>query len=146
MVVDSKTRKLSADQIVEIAAQETKSQYTPEQVLGAIKKEFAMPHVWSVRNGNTIFVCHKTAPGTGYFRALNADTAQNYVRNATAFCKAAYNKGFDVLVTQFADPSVLNVFRAISKNPPNKDMGYAAQQKNGMYQVTVSLGKRRYVK
>ena len=100
--------------------------------------------VWKMRQGNTIFVVHKTKyPGAGFFRALNADTARNFLASSQVFMKAAYQVGFDVVVTQFDDPTILNIFRMIARTQP-ENMGYAVQKtEEGGYQVTLKLGASR---
>jgi hypothetical protein len=46
----------------------------------------------------------------------------------------------ETVVTQFKDPTILNIFKIIGKPKP-KGMGYKAVQdkKSGMYQVTLQL-------
>jgi hypothetical protein len=61
-----------------------------------------------------------------------------------AFVVDAYKNGFDTLVTQFRDQSLLNIFRNVAKNPPNPGMGYNVQMlANGEYQVALQLGQKR---
>jgi len=144
-MIDSRTQKLSGEQIIEIAAQNTKVDRPVDQVKEMLTIEFKMPNTWKMREGNTIFICHKSKePGYGYFRALNADTAQNFLQNSRVFADAAYKVGFDVLVTQFNDSSLLGLFKMISRNPIREGMGYAAQKlKDGGFQVTLVLGPAR---
>lgn len=146
MVVDSKEQELTEDQILTIAAQETKSEYSPDVVKAFFEKEKKTKGFRSYRYGNTIYSVHPTKanPSKGMFRALNADTAQNYVDSGFKFITDAYNDGFDVLVTEFKDESIMNIFRTVSKNPPNPGMGYSASKlKNGDFRVTVKLGNPR---
>jgi len=91
-------------------------------------------------------VVHATEdhPNDGTFRALNADTAQNFLASGFAFVVDAYKNGFDTLVTEFSDQSLINIFRTVSKNPPNPGMGYNVQMlDNGNYQVGLQLGINR---
>ena len=143
-MVDSNKTKLQPVQIMEIAIKNTKVDRPMKQAKDMLTIEFNMPGTWKMQQGNTIFVCHKSKqPGYGYFRALNADTPRNYIENSKVFMKAAYKVGFDVLVTQFTDPTILNIFKAIGRNKP-EDMGYAVQRtSNNGYQVTLVLGKAR---
>jgi hypothetical protein len=61
-----------------------------------------------------------------------------------AFVVDAYKNGFDTLVTQFRDQSLLNIFRNVAKNPPNPGMGYNVQMlDNGEYQVALQMGTKR---
>lgn len=143
-MVDSREQMLSAPQIMAIAAESTGVNRPVEEVLQMLSLELSLPNIWKCREGNTLFICHKSNhPGYGYFRALNADTAQNYVENGRKFMVAAYKAGFDVLVTQFKDPSVLNIFKIIGRDKP-KNMGYRVERTNDEgYQVTLKLGPMR---
>ena len=143
-IVNSEERMLSVPQIMAIAAENTGVNRPLKEVIQMLSLELSLPEIWKCREGNTLFICHKSKhPGYGYFRALNADTAQNYVANSRKFMVAAYKAGFDVLVTQFKDPSVLNIFKIIGRDKP-KGMGYAVQRTNtGGYQLTIQIGKPR---
>lgn len=146
MAIDSKQQELTDSQIITTAAMETKSPYSSDVVLGMFDKEMRMPNAVAIRYGNTIFVVHqgKTNKRHGTFRALNADTAKNYIESSRRFVTEAYAAGYDVLVTEFFDPTILNIFKTISKNPPNPDMGYRAMKKqNGDFRVVLQLGTPR---
>ena len=152
MLVDSKQKKLSTEEIILQATRETKSQYTPDQVLASVLVEAQEDDSILMREGNTLFIIHKGKNRTAFFRALNADTANNYLENSVVFAKAMYMAGFDIIVTEFEDPTLLNIFKYIEKNRnkinPDVDgkpaMGYATQKlKNGGYRVTGVLGPRR---
>lgn len=144
-LVDSRQKKLTSEQVIEIAAANTKVGRPMKQVKEMLMIEFSMPNIWKMQEGNTIYVVHKTKyPGYGYFRALNADTPQNFLASGRVFAEAAYKVGFDVVVTQFNDSSLLGIFKVISRNPVQEGMGYAAQRtKDGGYQVTLQLGPAR---
>jgi len=143
MLVDSKKKQLGEQAILMIAAEETKSKYSAAQVYAALVKEMNLRGTTTYRAGNTIFVMHHAKGRVGVFRALNADTARNYLENSYEFIQAAYKMGFDTLVTQFEDPTIINIFKAISRNPPQEQMGYRAEKTNSGYRVTVKLGPKR---
>lgn len=126
-----------------IAAQETKSPHPASTIYAAMVKEMNMPGTSLVRDGNTLFVIHVGEGRTGVFRALNADTARNYLENSYAFIQGAYKMGFDVLVSEFEDPTIFNIFKAISRNPPQEGMGYRAERTSKGFRVTVKLGPKR---
>jgi hypothetical protein len=96
-----------------------------------------------VRDGNTLFIVHNAGNRVGVFRALNADTARNYLESSYAFIQAAYKMGFDTLVSEFEDPTIMNIFKAISRNPPQEGMGYKAERTKTGFRVTVKLGPKR---
>jgi hypothetical protein len=144
-MVDSNQRKLSSEQIIEIAAVNTKVGRPMKQVKEMLTVEFNMPNIWKMQEGNTIFIVHKTKyPGYGYFRALNADVPRNFLQSSRVFADAAYKVGFDVVVTQFNDTSLLGIFKVIARNPNQEGMGYVAQKtEDGGMQVTLQLGPAR---
>jgi hypothetical protein len=143
MLVDSKKKQLDEQAILMVAAQETKSKYSAAQVFAALVKELNLRGTSTYRAGNTLFVIHHAKGRVGTFRALNADTARNYLENSYEFIQAAYKMGFDTLVTTFEDPTIINIFKAISRNPPQEGMGYKAEKTTDGYRVTVKLGPKR---
>lgn len=146
MLVDSSQQKLQMQEIVQISVQQTKSQYDPKTAFLALIKETTLPGASVLQIGNTLFITHRSEdPRQGFFRALNADTAQNYLQNSVEFTERAYTElGFDILTTEFQDPTLLNIFKYIGKDEP-ENMGYRVEQaKDGsMYRVTVTLGAPR---
>jgi hypothetical protein len=143
MLVDSKKKELSSEAILMIAAQQTKSPYSPEQVYAALVKEMNLEGTSTYREGNTVFLMHHAKGRIGTFRALNADTARNYLDNSYQFIQDAYKMGFDILVSDFKDPTIMNIFKGISRNPPQEGMGYRAERTKDGFRVTVKLGPAR---
>ena len=146
MLVDSSQQKLQMQEIVQISVQQTKSKYDPKTAFLALVKETTLPGAIVLQIGNTLFIAHRSEdPRQGIFRALNADTAQNYLQNSEEFTERAYTElGFDTLTTTFEDPTLLNIFKYIGRDQP-ENMGYRTEQaKDGsMYRVTVTLGAPR---
>lgn len=143
--VDSKKRELSQEEIIEIAAKETGGKYTAEQVKASLTAEAYEMGALMLRQGNTILVVHqdKNNPTTAIFRAINADTIENYLKNSVEFAKALGEAGFEYMVTEFDDAALLNIFKFIGRKQPYEKMGYAIQKssKTGKYRVTVNLGQ-----
>lgn len=145
-LVDSRQQMLQVGEILQIAAENTESEYPIEFVLATFVKEVQMPDSKFYRYGNTIYVIHGSPkdPRKGQFRALNADTADNFLQSGFQFVIDAYKAGFDVLATEFKDQSLLNIFRTVSKNPPNPGMGYQVEMTtDNQYRVTLQLGTPR---
>lgn len=141
--VDSKHKKISPEEIVEIAAEKTGGKYTAEQIKNSVALEIHDAKGWVMRENNTLFIVHAIPdqPTIAVFRALNGDTIPNYLKNSVLFTKAMGMAGFKYLVTRFSDKSLLNIFEYVRRHAPFENMGYAVQQfKNGDYKVTVSLG------
>ena len=142
-MVDSQQEELDVDDIIGIAGMNTDAGIDFQTLKTAITAELNMPNTLFLRQGNTLFIIHKAAPGVGWFRALNADTAPNFLQNSMEFIKACNKMGFQTMATNFTDPTILSVFRYISQNPPFEGMGYEAQQTDdGEFYVTVNTGKR----
>lgn len=134
----------SVDEIIQVAAQQQSPNIPFEQVYKSIAAELQQPGTQFIRQGDTLFIIHPTPKKrTGFFRALNADSGQNYLQNCEYFAKAAYAAGWDTLFTQFQDPSLINIFRYVGRSKPD-NMGYTVDQaEDGSYQVTIKLGPDR---
>jgi hypothetical protein len=143
-MVDSQEQELSAEDIVAIAAMNTDAGVDRGKAIAMINAELQMEDTLFIRQGNTLFILHKSAPRIGWFRALNADTAANFLQNGIEFIKAAYKMGFDTVASTFNDPAIIAVFRYISNNPPNPEMGYELEEMdNGSFMATVKTGPSR---
>lgn len=144
-LVDSKKRELSPEEICEVAAKETGGKYTGEQVYAALMAEAYNGGALMFREGNTIIVIHpfKSNPRMALFRAVNADTIDNYFNNSVEFAKAMGLAGFQYLVTDFDDERLINLFKYVGRKQPFPKMGYAVQKhKNGKgVRVTINLGE-----
>ena len=141
-MVDSQQEELDVDDIIGIAGMNTDAGIDFQTLKTAITAELNMPNTLFLRQGNTLFIIHKAAPAVGWFRALNADTAPNFLQNSMEFIKACNKMGFQTMATNFTDPTILSVFRYISQNPPFDGMGYEVQRTvDGEFYVTVNTGK-----
>lgn len=129
-------------EIVNIALQNTKSEYPPQVALPAIITELSQPDSVVQQFGNTLFVIHKTQDGKGMFKALNADTAQKFLQNTVQFLQwAKQSQGMQTMVTDFNDPNILRMIKMIAANPPMPGMGFKAfNLQNGGNRVAVNLG------
>ena len=145
-LVDSRQEMIPVGDVLRIAAQNTESEYPPEFLYTTFVKEVQMPNSKFFRYGNTIYVIHgsENEPRKGFFRALNADVPENFMQSGFQFAVDAYKAGFDTVVTQFRDQSLINIFRNVGKNPPTPGMGYNVQMlEDGEYQVALQLGTPR---
>jgi len=148
-MVDSQQQELGTDMIVKIAAENTRSPYPFKKVYMLFVAELGMPNAKLYKFGNTVFVIHPSEenPSLGVFRALNADTARNYIDNGKQFVDKAISEGFTGLQTTFSDPSILSIFQMIAKEEQaaqNPNMGYKVyKNSDGMIRVNLVLqGKR----
>lgn len=143
--VDSKQRKLSLTEIIQISGYMQDSPYDLRDLMMRVVMELAMPTTDHMVKGNTLFIIEKGEGRNGFMRALNADTGPNFLESCRSFTDSAYLLGYDTLVTQFDEPSFLQVFRYMARPPrPREDMGYEVQETDdGGYQVTFQLGPER---
>lgn len=123
--VDSRERKLNVADIVAYGAQNAKTGIPLQQVIPAILQELSGPNCVYKQIGNTLFIVHPDKDGKGFFRALNADTAHNYINNSRQFCVWARKElGMKFLVTQFKGKEIEMIAKSISRNPPMQGMEY----------------------
>lgn len=141
MVVDSKHQELTNEEIIQIASEDTGSPYSPEQVLASLMSEAQEPGTTMMREGNTLFVLHRYPKDEeiAIFRALNADTADNYLQNSVVFTNAMKSLGFRAMITTFYDETLLNIFKYIGRDKP-QGMGYQVSRlQDGRLRVVVQL-------
>lgn len=140
-LVDSRQRELSTEEILDIANWSSPEPIETPRYIAMINAELKMPNTLFIKQGNTLFIMHKANRGVAFFRALNGDTAANYLANSIEFIKACNKMGFETVATEFNDPSLLNIFRFIARNPPFPGMGYNVKRtKNNGFYVTVKTG------
>lgn len=141
-MVDSKTQKLNSAQIIKIALENTKSGYPANVAMPAVLVEMKQPNTEVKQMGNTLFILHKGKDGQSFFKALNADTARNFVESSRQFVVYAKKTlGQNLLVTEFKDPAISTLFKAISKNPPMPGMGYKEYKTtDGGRRIVLNLG------
>jgi hypothetical protein len=142
MIVDSNKTKLPMAEVIKNAAQDMKSSYPANVVFVSIMKEATEPTATITQRGNTVFIVHNCKKRIAAFRALNCDTAENYLKASKVFAADMYKVGYDYMVTQFTDPTLLKIFKYVGKDKP-KNMGYQVKKNKDTYTVTVKLGKPR---
>lgn len=117
--VDSNKQTLNLADIVTYGIENAKSGVPIQQALPAIIQELNGPNCITKQIGNTLFIVHPDKEGKGYFRALNADTAQNYIKNSGKFLVWAKEKlRMKFLVTQFKGQGIEMITKYFTKNPP----------------------------
>lgn len=145
-LVDSKKQKLDVGRIVMIASYHTKAPVPPNMVAMSILLELQQPDTIHEQIGNTVFIAHPAKlEGKYVFRALNADTAANYVENAKQFIYLMRERGATELATQFSDKRLLRFIKMVAEDMLQDDgapLGYRAfQNKNGEYLVAITLAE-----
>ena len=112
MAVDSRQRKLNYGQIITMFLAANPQPHPPQVMMAGILRELSMPQVKTIQFGNTVFEVIPGKDRVAFFKAFNADTAPNFVENGRQFVVwARHEMGLKKLVTQFQDPSLLQIFK-----------------------------------
>lgn len=141
-MVDSKQKQLDSAEIIMTALQNTRSKYDPKVAFAGILDELTQPNTDVKIIGNTLFVLHKGSNNQGFFKALNADVARNFVEHSRQYVTYVKKElGLKVLVTEFEDTAISTLFHAISKNPPMPNMGFKEYKTStGVSRIVLNLG------
>jgi hypothetical protein len=141
-MVDSRQKKLNSAEIAHVALKNTRSKHSPEMAFPAILTEMSQPNTDVKQIGNTIFILHKGDNGQGFFKALNADIARNFLESSRQYVVYAKKLGMNMLVTEFEDPAISTLFHVISKKPPMPGMGFKEYKlKSGGRRIVLNLGQ-----
>lgn len=143
-LIDSTKKKLSVDEIATIAAENNEAQIHPSAIIEGLKAEMSQPKSLPLRFGNTLFLCHLGKNRSGVCKILNADTASNMISNGEKWASTLYKVGFDFILCEFKDSSMLHLFKALVSYPQRKGMAYQVIEKqSGRKIVVFSLGPKR---
>lgn len=140
--VDSKKRVLNSGEIIPIFLSNTEQPHPMDVMMPAVLTELSQPNVKTKQFGNTLFEVILGDGDQAFFKAFNADIGPNFVENSKKFCVWARRVlGLKVLVTEFRDPALEQLFKIISMNPPLPKMGYQVfHMKSGNTRIVLNLG------
>jgi hypothetical protein len=144
---DSTKELLSPPQIMLQFAHQYPGNYPVPAVLAALAEELNMDDAESIQFGNTVFITHHSAEekGTVFMRAMNVDTAENFVDNTENYVVYAYGKGIKTIVTAYDDSAISSVIktvkRRVDKNNPNLDAKLTFERNEGQIMATIVLMK-----
>lgn len=143
-LVDSTRTKLTVDEIAIIAAENNGAKIHPTAIIEGLKAEMSQPKSLPLRFGNTLFLCHLGKNRSGVCKIFNADTASNIISNGEKWASTLYKVGFDFILCEFKDPTMLHLFKALVSYPKRKGMAYQVLEKqSGRKLVVFSLGPKR---
>ncbi len=145
-VVDSKERPLPAPTIITTALGELDlGGITPAAAMAGIAKEMTMKDTDMVQIGNTVFIGHR---GKGdnkdlmWGRALNIDTAQNFVANGLKYFTHMQKIGVRRYVSDYDGAIYDSAFKAWKRYADKLDTKIAVGRKaTGGSRAYVTLGK-----
>ena len=145
-VVDSKERPLPAPTVITTALGELDlGDITPAAAMAGIAKEMTMKDTDMVQIGNTVFIGHR---GKGenkdlmWGRALNIDTAQNFVANGLKYFTHMQKIGVKRYVSDYDGAIYDSAFKAWKRYADKLDTKIAVGRKaTGGSRAYVTLGK-----
>jgi hypothetical protein len=97
----------------------------PAALVG-LAEELNMDDAESIQFGNTVFISHYSDEEPLVFmRALNVDSAQNFVDNIENYVIHIYGRGIETIVTNYEDPTITSAIKLaqsrMEKNNPDLD-------------------------
>jgi hypothetical protein len=145
-VVDSTKQPLQAPEIIMTAASELNNTGRPVgNVIAALAQELAMPNTDQVQIGNTVFIGHR---GKGKNknvmagRALNLDTARNFMRNGLKYIAYLQRKGVEYYRTDFDEKQYLTAFQFWFNKSEGTDTEIdVVQLDTGGYRAFIKIGE-----
>jgi len=141
-LVNSKMQMLDEDEILGIAAQETGSPYSVEQVKAALLAEVYEGGALLMREGNTFIVVKQTNnPDVVVIRPINADAVENFIDNIIKTMQVQVQKGISYAVVDFKDERILTILKAIYKKAQGIiNVSYSVKRSTtGMYRAIFKL-------
>lgn len=140
--VDSKQEQLSIPEIITQAVYNTPREGVPPYAaILSIIKEGTMPHTEVKQYGNTVFITHFSEDkDLAIGRALNIDTAQNFVYNGEEYFRDLVRGGSKKFVAQFDQVSFARAFMAFKRKPITTDMKmWMVKTPSGKVQVRIAM-------
>ena len=144
MLADSKQKEISPESIITIDAKNNRSPHPAATMYAAVVAEMNMPQTGVLRHGNTLMILHYADEGVGVFKAINADTPDNYIDNLVYCFKAAYNMGYDTLYSVFDEESDIAILRKVATAMNDPEYGHMVKKlDDDNFSVTIKLGAER---
>jgi hypothetical protein len=144
-VVNSDKEELPPASIIAIYVDGTdKRGRSTQEILMMIAKEGSLENADMTQFGNTVFLGHTGTTSTTKMigRALNVDTARNFVANVLEYVRYLQDKGITHYATQISDDKLLGVFKIVKKKLEAKDSTVRIlPTKSGGHAMFVNLGR-----
>lgn len=143
--IDSAKELLTPPHIMMQFAQQYTGEYPLQAVLLGLARELNMDDAESIQFGNTVYITHHSdeEDGTVFMRAMNVDTAANFVDNTENYVVYAYGKGIKVIVTLYDDAAISSVIKAVKrrvdKNNPTLDATLEFGKDGEQIMATITL-------
>ena len=146
-VVDSNQKPLSGPEILLMAANDQAGGETNTQVIAAaLATELNYPGTDVAQVGNTVFLGHRgkgKAKGDMVGRAVNVDTAQNFVANGLKYLTYLQKKGIKRYQADFENPQYVSAFKYWHSKVQGTDTKILVRQSSaGWYRAYIRFGKQ----
>ncbi len=144
--IDSMQRLLKGPEIIfeYLQKHDTDTEHTPDAKMAAISAELVMDDTDVIQFGNTAYITHYADNGSHVLmRALNVDTAANFIENTVNYVAYAYGRGVKHIVTQYSDPVISTLLRrvkaVIEKHNPELTATLEIERDGDEHTAVVSL-------
>jgi hypothetical protein len=106
-------------------------------------REGTLPNTTVEQIGNTVFISHYSEDKAEVaMRAMNVDTARNYLDNSIEYIKKMDASGVQRLTSDFKDKRILQLFKSISRRPEFSHWGMKVYRaKDGNMRAYVVMPK-----
>ena len=143
--IDSQKNPLTAPEVLIRFGSEMNNTGQPlANALAALASELSLPNTDQVQVGNTVFIGHT---GTGKHknvmdgRAINIDTARNFMRNGLKYIAYLQNKGIRYYRTDFNEKSYVTAFQFWYNKSQGTDTEIdVVQLEDGSYRAYIYIG------
>lgn len=143
--IDSTKRLLKGPEIIfeYLQKHDTERQYSVEQKLAALSAEITMDDADVIQFGNTAYISHYGEDNVVLMKALNVDTAKNFIDNTENYVAYAFGRGVKSIVTLYSDDVITTLIKRVKQNldkhNPNLDVSLDFSEKNGKRMAVVHL-------
>lgn len=143
--IDSTKRLLRGPEIIfeYLQKHDTDTEHSPQAKMAAISAEITMDDADVIQFGNTAFISHYGDDNVVFMRALNVDTARNFIDNTENYVAYAFGRGVKCIATQFSDPVIATLIKRVKQNlekhNPNLDVGLEFTESEGEHMALVTL-------
>lgn len=143
--IDSTKRLLRGPEIIfeYLQKHDTDNEHPPEAKLAAISAEITMDDADVIQFGNTAYISHYGDGNVVFMRALNVDTARNFIDNTENYVAYAFGRGVKQIATQYSDPVITTLIKRVKQNldkhNPNLNVSLDFEKGEGEYMALVTL-------
>jgi hypothetical protein len=143
--IDSTKELLTPPHIMLQFAHQYSNEYPVNAVVAALVEEMNMKDAETIQFGNTVYINHydEDDKSSVFMRAMNVDTAANFVDNTENYVVYAFGRGVKTILTVYEDPVITSVIKAVesrvNKNNPELDAEITYEDDEDQTVATIKL-------